>query len=470
MQIVPVIMAGGSGTRLWPLSRAMYPKQFLPLVSRRSMLQETVARVEGLDAEQGIFLCNADHRFLVAEQLREAGYRGARIILEPVARNTAPAVALAALDLVDRRGDGTMLVMAADHVIGDLDAFHEAVRRAARLAEQGRLVTFGIVPTHAETGYGYIETGDADGDGFAVSRFVEKPDEAAAAEYLAAGNFLWNSGMFVIRASDYIDELQRFRPDILAACRAALDAARPDIDFLRIGVDEFSACPSDSIDYAVMEHTDRAAVVPLDAGWNDIGSWSALWEVDEKTDHGNAYLGDVLLHDTRNSLVHATSRLVAAVGLEDVIIVETKDAVMVSHKNAVQDIKEVVGRLKERDRPEYLHHRDVYRPWGHYDCIDGGERYQVKRIRVKPGAKLSVQMHHHRADHWIVVSGSARVTVDERTFLVTENESTYIPIGAVHSLENPGKVDLDLIEVQSGAYLGEDDIVRLEDLYGREGT
>ncbi len=361
-----------------------------------------------------------------------------------------------------------MLIMAADHVIADLEAFQAAVASASELAARGRLVTFGIVPTHAETGYGYIETGAVDGAGFTVNRFVEKPDEGAARGYLDAGNFLWNSGMFVIRASDYLDELQRFRPDILDACRGAMDAAQPDIDFVRVGVEQFSGCPSDSIDYAVMERTDRAVVVPLDAGWNDIGSWSALWEVDQKTDHGNAYRGDVLLHDTRNSLVHATSRLVAAVGLEDVIIVETKDAVLVSHKNAVQDIKAVVDTLKQRDRNEYLHHRDVYRPWGHYDCIDGGERYQVKRIRVKPGAKLSVQMHHHRAEHWIVVSGTARVTVADKTYLVTENESTYIPIGAVHSLENPGKVDLDLIEVQSGAYLGEDDIVRFEDLYGRE--
>ncbi|GAA5219225.1 mannose-1-phosphate guanylyltransferase/mannose-6-phosphate isomerase [Corallincola platygyrae] len=471
--LVPVIMAGGSGTRLWPLSRALYPKQFLPLTGSCTMLQETISRLGQLNTAEPVTICNEEHRFIVAEQLRTLDNLGT-IVLEPLGRNTAPAIALAANITAHRNGDADLLllVLAADHVIQDEAAFTAAVEKAIPLAEQGKLVTFGIVPKSAHTGYGYIKRGDNVDAGYNVSQFVEKPDAGTAQQYLDSGKYYWNSGMFLFKASRYLDELKTHRPDIAGACEASLKHTEKDLDFVRVDKAEFLKCPEDSIDYAVMEKTSDAVVVPLDAGWNDIGSWSALWEVDEKDENGNASRGDVILYDSKNCLVHGSSeqegqRLIATVGLEDIVIVDTKDAVLVAHKDKVQDVKKIVEQLKDDGRSEFQIHREVYRPWGKYDSVDNGERYQVKRITVKPGAKLSVQMHHHRAEHWIVVSGTAKVTNGDKTFLVTENESTYIPVGVVHALENPGKVPLELIEVQSGSYLGEDDIVRFEDLYGR---
>ncbi|WP_425221864.1 mannose-1-phosphate guanylyltransferase/mannose-6-phosphate isomerase [Pseudomonas sp.] len=465
---LPVIIAGGSGSRLWPLSRALNPKQFLPLAdSRYSMLQATINRLSGLDIPDPLVICNEDHRFLAAEQLRQLGLDKTKIILEPVGRNTAPAVALAALQATSNGADPVLLVLAADHLIQDTPTFQKCMDAALPLADSGQLVTFGIVPTHAETGYGYIEKGDKLSSGFTVSRFVEKPDLPTAERYLASGDYLWNSGMFMFQASRYLQELDRLAPEILAACRAALAGSQEDMHFVRVERSAFEECPEDSIDYAVMEKTADAVVVPLEAGWNDIGSWSALWDVSEKDSNGNVFKGDVLSDKTINSYIHADSRMVATVGVENLVVVETKDAVLVVNKDKVQDVKKIVDQLKACNRTEYLNHREVYRPWGKYDSVDQGERYQVKRITVKPGAKLSVQMHHHRAEHWIVVSGTARVTVGEKTYLVGENESTYIPLGQVHSLHNPGVIPLELIEVQSGSYLGEDDIVRFEDQYGR---
>lgn len=467
--LIPVIMAGGSGSRLWPLSRQLNPKQFLPLADADfSMLQATIQRLAGLGAELPRLICNEQHRFLAAEQLRLLGMEQANILLEPVGRNTAPAIALAALQACTQAEDPILLVLAADHLIQDVPAFQASILTALPLAEAGKLVTFGIVPTHPETGYGYIEQGAAVGEGgFAVSRFVEKPDLATARDYLAGGNYFWNSGMFMFRASRYLEELERFRPDILAACRQALAGGSQDMHFTRVDAAAFAACPEDSIDYAVMERTADAVMVALDAGWSDIGSWSALWDVSAKDPQGNVFKGDVLDQNSRNTYVHADSRLVATVGVEDLVVVETKDAVLVAHKDHVQDVKKIVEQLKNATRDEHINHREVYRPWGVYDSIDNGHRYQVKRITVKPGAKLSVQMHHHRAEHWIVVSGTAQVTNGDKTYLVTENQSTYIPIGQIHALENPGVIPLELIEVQSGSYLGEDDIVRFEDKYGR---
>ncbi len=465
--LFPVIMAGGSGSRLWPLSRQLSPKQFLPLAdSELSMLQATIRRLQALDSVLPLLICNEEHRFLAAEQLRQLGMEQAKILLEPVGRNTAPAIALAALQ-ANSEEDPILLVLAADHLIQDVAAFHASIKAALPLARAGKLVTFGIVPSHPETGYGYIEKGVALGDGFAVSRFVEKPDLATATEYLASGNYFWNSGMFMFRASRYLEELERFQPAIAAACREALAGGSQDMHFTRVDAEAFAACPDDSVDYAVMERTADAVMVPLDAGWSDIGSWSALWEVSAKDAEGNVFKGDVLSERSRNSYIHADHRLVAAVGVEDLVIVETKDAVLVTHKSQVQDVKKIVEQLKSSQRHEHANHREVYRPWGVYDSVDNGQRYQVKRITVNPGAKLSVQMHHHRAEHWIVVSGTAKVTNGDKTYLVTENQSTYIPIGQVHSLENPGVIPLELIEVQSGSYLGEDDIVRFEDKYGR---
>ncbi len=470
--LYPVIMAGGSGSRLWPLSRQLNPKQFLPLADRDlSMLQATIQRLQGLDAALPRLICNEQHRFIAAEQLRQLGMEEAGILLEPVGRNTAPAIALAALQAIAEAEaeDPILLVLAADHLIRDVPAFHASIRTALPLAAAGRLVTFGIVPGHPETGYGYIEQGAPVGEGgFAVTRFVEKPDLATARSYLASGRYFWNSGMFMFRASRYLEELERFQPAMLAACRAALAGSTRDLHFTRLDREAFAACPEDSIDYAVMEKTAAAAMVPLDAGWSDIGSWSALWDVSPKDGEGNVLLGDVLAQNTQDTYIHADSRLVATVGVENLVIVETKDAVLVAHKDQVQDVKRIVDQLKRDARHEHIDHREVYRPWGMYDAIDRGSRYQVKRITVKPGAKLSLQMHHHRAEHWIVVSGTARVTNGEQTYLVTENQSTYIPIGQVHTLENPGKIPLELIEVQSGSYLGEDDIVRLQDKYGRQ--
>ena len=464
--IKTVVMAGGSGSRLWPLSRSLYPKQFLPLADNQTMLQATLSRVQDITGQNPMLICNEEHRFIAAEQVRQMGV-SAQILLEPVGRNTAPAIALAALQSITSEEDTLLLVLAADHVIPDVEAFRAAVEAARPLAESGKLVTFGIVATGPETGYGYIRRGGKTGEGYAVDKFVEKPDLETAQSYVDSGDYYWNSGMFLMRASRYIEELGKYRPDILEACTKSLETLSPDMDFVRIDEAAFRSCPDESVDYAVMEKTDSAVVVPLDAGWSDVGAWSSLWEVTDKDADGNAVRGDVLTHNTKDCLVHSTEKLVATVGLKDVVIVETKDAVLVADKNQVQDVKKIVERLKAEGRSEYQLHREVYRPWGKYDSIDNGERYQVKRITVKPGAKLSVQMHHHRAEHWIVVSGTAKVRRDDDEMLVTENESVYLPVGSVHSLYNPGKIPLELIEVQSGAYLGEDDIVRFEDLYGR---
>lgn len=470
--LFPVIMAGGSGSRLWPLSRQLNPKQFLTLVDvEHSLLQATIKRLEGLDAGLPLLICNEQHRFLAAEQLRLLDMEKANILLEPIGRNTAPAIALAAILACESGDDPVLLVLAADHLIQDVDAFHASLQVALPLAVEGKLVTFGIVPNKAETGYGYLEKGDSVGEGgFRVNRFVEKPDLQMAKEYLDSGNYYWNSGMFMFRASRYLGELDKFSPDTLTACREALSKAEQDMLFTRVDHAAFSACPENSIDYAVMEKTADAVMVPLDAGWSDIGSWSAIWDLSVKNADGNVLKGDVLCESTQGSYVYAEHRLVATVGVDDLVIVETKDAVLVARRGQVQEVKKIVEQLRRDKRHEHSSHREVYRPWGVYDSIDQGERYQVKRITVKPGAKLSVQMHHHRAEHWIVVSGVAKVTNGDETYLVTENQSTFIPIGQVHALENPGKILLELIEVQSGSYLGEDDIVRFEDRYGRIRT
>jgi mannose-1-phosphate guanylyltransferase/mannose-6-phosphate isomerase len=467
--LTPVILSGGSGTRLWPLSRELYPKQLLPLVGERTMLQETVQRLAGLEAAAPIVVCNEAHRFLVAEQLRQLGAKPQAIILEPAGRNTAPAIALAALQASP---DALLLVLPADHVIRDQPAFQAAVRAALPAARAGKLVTFGIVPTAPETGYGYIKQAAAQdaGGAFPIERFIEKPDLARAEGFLEEGGYYWNSGMFLFRADRYLAELEKHAPDIAAAARAALRAATPDLDFVRVDKAAFEACRSDSIDYAVMEKTSDAVVVPLSAGWSDVGSWSALHAALPCDENGNVIRGDVISEDSTGCYFYAESRLVSAVGLKDHVIVETKDAVMVAPKDRVQDVKKLVARLKAAGRNEHSLHREVYRPWGSYDSIDNGQRFQVKRLTIKPGAQLSLQLHHHRAEHWIVVSGTARITLDDKVFLLQENQSTYIPIGARHRIENPGMVPLHIIEVQSGSYLGEDDIVRFEDRYGREGT
>lgn len=432
------------------------------------MLQQTLQRLQGLEQQAPLLICNEEHRFIAAEQLRQIQINDGKIILEPVGRNTAPAIALAAFKAIENGEDPILLVLAADHVIRDTTAFQQAVEKAAVLANDDHLVTFGIVPTHAETGYGYIQRGDATTEqGYKVARFVEKPDATTAQQYLDSGDFYWNSGMFMFKASRYLEELKRFQPQIYQACELALGEQTPDLDFIRIDKQEFEACPDDSIDYAVMEKTEHAVVVPLDAGWSDVGGFAALWDVSEQDDNGNAFRGDVKAVDTKNTLVSSEDKLVATVGVEDLVIINTKDAVLVAHKDKSQQVKAIVNELKAEQRPEVTFHREVYRPWGKYDSIDNGERFQVKRITVKPGAKLSVQMHHHRAEHWIVVSGTAKVLIGDTEQYVTENESVYIPITQVHALENPGKVNLELIEVQSGSYLGEDDIVRFEDKYGR---
>ena len=465
--MIPVILSGGSGTRLWPLSRGHYPKQFLPLVSDHTMIQETVLRLTGVQGLQApIAVCNEDHRFMMAEQLWEIGIKPAAIILEPMGKNTAPAVAMAALTAASE--DDILLVLPADHVVANLPAFHQAIVQAQTLAEQGYLVTFGIVPTEPETGYGYIQRNpDALGHAYKVAAFVEKPNAETAARYIESGDFYWNSGMFAFKAGSFLRELEKFNPKMLASCQAALKAAKVDLDFVRLDKDLFATCPSDSIDYAVMEKTDKAVVIPLDAGWNDVGSWSALWDVTDKDPFGNAISGDVLTVDTQNSFIHAQHKLVAVIGVHDLVVVETDDAVMIAAKDRVQEVKQIVEQLKAKGRSEADIHRKAYRPWGHYDLVDTGERHQTKRIVVKPGAKLSVQKHHHRAEHWVVVKGTALVTKGDEKLLITENESVYIPLGIVHCLENPGVIPLEIVEVQSGSYLGEDDIVRFVDQYGR---
>ena len=484
--VLPVVLSGGSGTRLWPISREKYPKQLLPLVDENSMLQSTVVRLEGLEnLAEPLLICNEEHRFVVAEQVRLLGKRGT-VLLEPVGRNTAPAMTLAALWACRNGDDPVLVVMPADHVIADGTSFRQTVERAIPLALAGAAVMFGITPDCAETGYGYIQQGAALADGsgaFELARFVEKPDRATAEAYLAAGDYLWNSGIFVMRASVWLAALAIGRPDILAVCRQAMAESKDDGDFVRIGRETFAACPADSIDYAVMERLTlgpavgsmvaalpglpRGVVIPLAAGWSDVGAWDALWKVLPKCGDGNAVRGDVLLENCHNTLAFSESRLVACVGVSDLVVVETDDAILVAHHDATQDVKKIVDRLKAEKRSVALLHRKVYRPWGWYDGVDSGERFQVKRIGVKPGGTLSLQMHYHRAEHWIEVSGTARVTKGDEVFLVTENQSTYIPLGVTHRLENPGTVALEMIEVQSGSYLGEDDIVRFEDTYGR---
>jgi len=494
MEIQPVILSGGAGTRLWPLSRELFPKQLLNLWGDKSLLQNTLTRLatSSRDTSKGqwrapIIVCNEEHRFMVAEQLRQIDIHDATIILEPVGRNTAPALTLAALYSQLKLEDAVLLVLPADHVIQNIAALHRAIDVAVDLAVNDAMVTFGIVADHAETGYGYIRrgtplTGSQQNDqcAYAVAEFVEKPNLEKAQAYLASGDYYWNSGMFVMRASHWLSAIERFRPDIVHACGDAMKSARPDLDFYRIDQAAFAACPADSIDYAVMEKIAsqdqsaqgelQAAVVALDAGWSDVGAWSALWDVSERDLQGNVSKGDVLLHECRNNYVNADNRLVSAVGVENLIIVETADAVLVANKQHSQQVKNIVDQLKQQRRPEHLIHRCVARPWGSYEGVVAGERFQVKRIVVKPGASLSLQMHHHRAEHWVVVRGTAKVTRGEETFLISENQSTYIPLGTVHRLENPGSLDLEIIEIQSGAYLGEDDIVRFEDNYGRSKT
>lgn len=472
--IIPIILAGGTGSRLWPLSRVLYPKQFLRLKGDLTMMQATISRLNGLDCENPIVICNEQHRFVVAEQLREIGRLTENIILEPAGRNTAPAIALAAMAAIKRSPnvDPIILVLAADHIITNEELFREKVKSAVRYAEAGKLMTFGIVPNHPETGYGYIRSGECSPLGdealvYSVAQFVEKPDLETAKIYMASGEYYWNSGMFMFRAGRYLEELKKYRPDILEACENAISTVDSDLDFIRVDEQAFLECPEESVDYAVMEHTADAVVMPIDVGWSDVGSWSSLWEISSHGVEGNVSHGDVICHNTENSYVYAESSLVATIGVKDLVVVQTKDAILIADRNEVQDVKKVVDQIKTHGRSEHHIHREVYRPWGKYDSIDAGDRYQVKRITVKPGEGLSVQMHHHCAEHWVVVAGTAKVTIGESTRFVCENESVYIPIGSSHCLENPGRIPLEVIEVRSGAYFGEDDIVRISDKYGR---
>lgn len=468
--LTPLILSGGSGTRLWPVSRRNLPKQFLALAGRETLFQQTVERTLHLpEVGAPIVVASEDHRFLAAEQLLEAGVSGAAILLEPSARNTGPAIALGAMHALERDPEALLLVLPADHLIGDAEQFVDAVTRALPMAQAGWLVTFGIRPDRPETGFGYIRRAEAlPVGGFRVERFVEKPDAATAEGYVADGDYDWNSGMFLFKATRYLEELGEHAPDMLAAVRAAYASARTDLDFVRVDAELFAAVPDNSIDYAVMEKTQRAAVLPVSCGWSDIGSWSALWLAGERDGDGNLREGDTLTVDTHNSLLRSHERhLIATVGVDDLIVVTTPDATLVAHRDAAQDVKKIVDQLKASGRNEHSLHRVVQRPWGSYDSLEAGERFQVKRIVVKPGASLSLQKHHHRAEHWIVVSGTAEVTCDEKVFQLCENQSTYIPLGSVHRLRNLGKLPLELIEVQSGSYLGEDDIVRLDDVYGR---
>ncbi len=470
MALYPVILSGGAGSRLWPLSREFFPKPLLPLVSDKTLLQETANRLDAIpDLGNTVYVCNEEHRFLLAEQVAQIGKSPSTIILEPEGRNTAPALTLAALYLVKRDPDAMMVVMPADHVMTEPQQFVEAVKQGRGNAEDGSLVTFGVVPAGPETGYGYIKrAAEIEGSAaYGVSRFVEKPDLQTAEQYVNDGGYYWNSGIFLMRADCWLAEIERFRTDILAACRKAMTEGKQDSDFFRVSRSAFQVCPSDSIDYAVMENTDKAVVVPISAGWSDVGAWTALWDVCPRDDDNNVIQGDVIAEDTHNSFLFAQHRCLATVGIDDVIVVETADAVLVTSKDKAQDVKKIVSRLKEKNREEYKVHRQVYRPWGSYERIDAGARFQVKRLSVKPGAQLSLQLHHHRAEHWVVVKGTALVTCGERVFHLHENESTYIPMGEKHRLENPGNIPLEVIEIQSGGYLGEDDIVRFEDVYDR---
>lgn len=469
--IIPVVMAGGTGSRLWPMSRELYPKQFLRLNSEKSMLQETISRLTGLEITSPILICNEQHRFLAAEQLRQLDLTAGSIILEPAGRNTAPAIALAALSATVGGDDPLLLVLAADHVIADQDAFQQAVKNAAPYADQGKLVTFGIVATGPEIGYGYIQRGDTlpgNEVAYSVKRFVEKPDLETANNYITSGEYYWNSGMFIFRAKTYLDELAKYRPDIFDACQRSFSSIKKDCfqDFIRVDTEAFLSCPDESIDYAVMEKTSEGVVIPLDAGWNDVGSWSALWEVNEKDDNENCVTGDVFTHNSNGCYINTDETLVAAIGVNNLVIVNTKDAVLVIDKSQVQDVKKIVQHLKSNGRREFKIHRESYRPWGRHDKVVESARYHVNRVTVKPGGKFSQQKHLHRAEHWVILSGTAEVTLEDKKFLLTENQSTFIPIGAVHMLENPGKIPLELLEIESGSYLGEDDIIRLKDHYG----
>ncbi|MEZ8990156.1 mannose-1-phosphate guanylyltransferase/mannose-6-phosphate isomerase [Vibrio breoganii] len=464
--LLPVIMAGGSGSRLWPLSRTHYPKQFISLTSDDTMLQETIKRLDGIEHKSPFLICNEEHRFVVAEQLRNNSIAHSGIVLEPVGRNTAPAIALAALQAVSDGDDPLLLVLAADHVIKNEVKFADAVEQAKMHAIDGKLVTFGIVPTGPETGYGYIKQGNSVGStGYDVERFVEKPNLETAIEYVASEEYLWNSGMFLFKASRYLEELEAHRPDILEACKKSIAGCTADLDFIRLDEAAFKACPDDSVDYAVMEKTKDAVVVPLDAQWSDVGSFSSLWEVADKDQNGNVAHGDVITVGTHNSFIYSQSKLVSTVGVDDLVVVETKDAVLVAHKDKVQDVKSIVNELKKQNRNECKQHREVYRPWGSHDEIADGQRFHVKHLIVKPGESTATQMHYHRAEHWVVVQGTAKVLNGEKSYILSENESTYVAIGSPHKIENPGKVDLHLIEVRTGNYLEEDDIVRIEE-YG----
>ncbi|WP_019277568.1 mannose-1-phosphate guanylyltransferase/mannose-6-phosphate isomerase [Vibrio coralliilyticus] len=463
-KILPVVMAGGSGSRLWPMSRTHFPKQFLSLTGEASMLQETINRLKGLEHLPSCLICNQEHRFLVAEQLNQMNIPHGGIILEPVGRNTAPAVALAAFKAIQAGDDPLLLVLAADHLIKDTEAFQRSVEEATSLANEGYLVTFGIVPTAAETGYGYIKRGQGHTGSLAfdVNSFVEKPDLETAKNYLKEGSYYWNSGMFMFKASKFLSELKLFRPDIYKVAERSLAGASVDLDFIRIPEKEFSQCPDDSIDYAVMEKTQRAKVVPMDAGWSDVGAWSSLWEVAEKDESGNVLSSDVISINSKNNYVLAPKRLVATIGVSDLVIVDTEDALLVAKRDEVQKNKAVVNQLKSLNRSEHVSHRQVYRPWGHHEQIAEGERYHVKKVLVKPGEKTAKQIHYHRSEHWVVVSGTARVHKGDKSTIVSENESIYIPVGVLHSFENPGKVPLEIIEVRTGGYLEEDDIVRVD--------
>lgn len=463
----PIIIAGGSGTRLWPLSRKSYPKQFLPLVGERSMLQKTIERLDNLNCLPPIIVCNEEHRFIAAEQLRELGIKHQAMILEPYARNTAPAVCLAALLANETNPKNNLLILPADHHMGKPEQFCAGVKLSEKSADAGHLITFGISPNRPATGYGYIKAKITSTSPCDISKFTEKPCYEDAARFIASGDYLWNSGIFLCSSGVYLAELEKFRPQVFSACTSAWQKRSMDGDFTRPDDSDFASCPSESIDYAIMEQTDRAKVTPIDPDWSDLGSWSSLHELLPKTSEGNVQSGDVLSQECSNNYIHSDHRLIAALGVNDLVIVDTKDALLVALRDSVQEVKSIVDQLDKDQRSESLHHREVYRPWGKYDAMDSAERFQVKRITVKPRAKLSVQMHHHRAEHWVVVKGTAKVTIDGIESLVSENESVYIPIGAVHALENPGKIAIKLIEIQTGSYLGEDDIVRFEDRYGR---
>jgi mannose-1-phosphate guanylyltransferase len=469
-KILPVVLSGGAGTRLWPLSRNGYPKQFLTINSDLSLFQQALKRLDGLNnALPTMIVCNEEHRFLIAEQAQVIKHSLMAILLEPVARNTAPAIALAAIKALEQGEDPLLLVLPSDHVFADPVAFQVAVTQAAELASNNYLVTFGIEPSYPETGFGYIKAGKITSSlGFYVERFIEKPELLTAQQYINDGGYFWNSGMFMFKASRYLEELKIHHPSIYNNCLSALTASKYDLDFCRVDAELFTACQDISIDYAVMEKTSQAVVMPLKAGWNDVGAWRAVWSISEQDEQGNAFYGDVLMHDARNSYAYSQSRLVCLLGVENLTVVETPDVVLVAHTDKAQDVKKMVEKLKLMKRKEATEHRQVYRPWGKYDSVDEGHRFKVKRITVKPGEKLSVQMHYHRAEHWIVVSGTANVFLNNEKKIISENESIYIPIGCIHTLENPGKLPLELIEVQTGAYLQEDDIVRFDDRYGRK--